>query len=475
MRTVRLAALVVLCAVWRVAAQQPAPAFDHLKHAKVFPSCTVCHAGAAEPGAALYPDSGACATCHDGTIQKRVSWWPPAAPRATNLRFEHAAHAEGAGRRAPAAGAAPPACVACHIANGAAWMTVQRAVVPQCLACHGIQTAHLAAPDTACATCHFPLAEASALTATEVAAFEAPPSHRDSAFAHGAVHGAAARAGTPVAASCATCHAREFCLQCHVDAPEQASIAALARDPRATAIRARLAAPATHADLAFLSGHGAAARATPGACATCHTRESCLTCHAGTVRVAAAMHPAGPDRGAGAVIVRRRPPSHGTDFVRRHKVSAATAAATCASCHTRSDCLECHRPDAARASGYHPVGFLARHPAAAYNRETSCGDCHNTAGFCTSCHVRAGVVARGRLRSGYHDASAAFIVGHGPAARQNLESCVSCHVERDCLTCHSAVGGRHFDPHGPGFDPNRMIRKNPEMCTACHGRSIPTR
>ena len=133
----------------------------------------------------------------------------------------------------------------------------------------------------------------------------------------------------------------------------------------------------------------------------------------------------------------------------------------------------CHRPDAARASGYHPVGVLARHPAAAYNRETSCGDCHNTAGFCTSCHVRAGVVARGALRPGYHDASPTFIVGHGTAARQNLESCVSCHVERDCLTCHSALGGRHFSPHGPGFDAARLKRKNPEVCTACHGVNIP--
>ena len=468
--TVRLVPTLVLLAAARLAAQQT-PAFDHLKHAKVFPSCTVCHAGAAEPGAALYPDSAACATCHDGTIQQRVTWWPPAARRATNLRFEHAVHAAAAGRRA-AAGTEPPACTACHIANGAAWMTVQRAVVPQCLSCHGIQTAHLAAPDTACATCHVPLAEASALGAAEVATFPAPPSH-DSTFVHGAVHGAAARGGSPVAASCATCHAREFCLQCHVDAPEQPTIAALARDPRATAIRARLTAPASHDDATFLTRHGLTARATPNACVSCHTRESCLTCHAGTARVAAAMHPAGPDRATGAVIVRRRPPSHGSDFASRHKVSAATAATTCASCHTRGDCLECHRPDAARAAGYHPVGFLARHPAAAYNRETSCADCHNTAGFCTSCHVRAGVVARGVLRPGYHDASAAFIAGHGTAARQNLESCVSCHVEKDCLTCHSALGGRRFNPHGPGFDAARLKRKNPEVCTTCHGINIP--
>ncbi|HEY6210147.1 MAG TPA: cytochrome c3 family protein, partial [Gemmatimonadales bacterium] len=138
--------------------------------------------------------------------------------------------------------------------------------------------------------------------------------------------------------------------------------------------------------------------------------------------------------------------------------------------------LECHRPDAARAAAYHPSGFLARHPAAAYAREASCSDCHNTGSFCAACHQRSGLVAQSLpLLSGYHDGRQFFLAGHGGAARQSLESCVSCHAERDCLTCHSALGGRRIDPHGPGFDPNRLIKKNPQMCTACHGTAIPTR
>jgi hypothetical protein len=79
------------------------------------------------------------------------------------------------------------------------------------------------------------------------------------------------------------------------------------------------------------------------------------------------------------------------------------------------------------------------------------------------------------MRHGYHDANQFFNAGHGGAARQSLETCVSCHVERDCLTCHSALGGRHFSPHGPGFDAARLAKKNPQMCSACHGASIPTR
>jgi hypothetical protein len=88
--------------------------------------------------------------------------------------------------------------------------------------------------------------------------------------------------------------------------------------------------------------------------------------------------------------------------------------------------------------------------------------------------VQAGLVSPGRLRgAGYHDAKEFFLLNHGQAARQSLETCVSCHSERDCLTCHSAVGGRRFNPHGPGFDAKTLRRKSPSTCTACHGSAIP--
>jgi hypothetical protein len=84
-------------------------------------------------------------------------------------------------------------------------------------------------------------------------------------------------------------------------------------------------------------------------------------------------------------------------------------------------------------------------------------------------------VPRGQLRGiGFHDAKQAFFLNHGQAARQNLESCVACHAESDCLTCHSALGGRRFNPHGPGFDPETLKRKNSQACTVCHGTLIPS-
>lgn len=463
----RLALILLVALPATAAAQAPRDslAFDHAKHAKVFPTCLGCHAGTAQAGAPLYPDSAVCAACHDGAVERRVRYTPPAESLRTNLRFSHVEHRA----KAPAA-----ECVSCHQEAGAPWMTVRLPVVSRCFECHGIRTAHVDAPDTACATCHYPLPQATRITRAQIAAFPAPASHRAPDFLSAAGHGAQAGRLAPVSPSCATCHSRNFCLTCHVDAPERPVIQALALDPRGTAIPVRLEAPATHGAAAFLQTHGAASRLPTATCATCHTRESCLTCHSATPAVAASLHSAAPDRGAGAQVTRRQPPWHTTAFIRHHAPNAETAARTCAACHSRSDCLQCHRPDAAATGTYHPAGFLTRHPAAAYTRESSCNTCHNPAQFCVSCHKSAGLVATGTLGRGYHDASRFFVSGHGVAARQSLETCTSCHVERDCLTCHSALGGRRFDPHGPGFDAARMIKKNPEVCTACHGTAIPT-
>jgi hypothetical protein len=201
-----------------------------------------------------------------------------------------------------------------------------------------------------------------------------------------------------------------------------------------------------------------------------------MACHAGTPPSAVlALAAAGAGRGSGAVITRERPASHGADFSEQHGPVADARPETCSGCHVRPQCLDCHRPNPADPTpGYHPAGFLGRHPAAAYSRETSCSDCHSTGQFCAGCHVNAGLSAKAPLDAGYHDAKRSFILGHGQAARQSLESCVACHAERDCLACHSALGGRRFNPHGPGFDPATLQRKNSQACTACHGARIPS-
>lgn len=219
----------------------------------------------------------------------------------------------------------------------------------------------------------------------------------------------------------------------------------------------------------WLKQHGTDVRKSVETCTACHTRDSCLQCHIGNPEVAKDIPLPTPGNEGLAKVERRPPDTHQGGFRNRHATMAAATPQYCAGCHVRSDCLSCHRPDAASgAPGYHPASFLARHPAAAYTRESSCSDCHNPTAFCAACHKSAGLVATGQLIGGYHDGKQFFLAGHGKAARQSLESCVGCHTERDCLQCHAAQGLRHINPHGSGFDAAGLKKRNAEMCLACH-------
>jgi hypothetical protein len=481
-RGVRLAVvtiplLLAAMGAWAGSRQPTPPAFDHAVHSGLFPgSCMTCHAGVAETGAPLWPTIEGCAACHDGEVQPVVEWTPPTAPPPSNLRFAHDLHAT-------AAASDSVSCAQCHtIADPKG--DVHRSVVGQCIDCHQPGGQHLEVADQECATCHVTLAEATRLSASQVADFPVPASHLTPGFGlkdHG--EGAWVRNADgqmSVAASCATCHAQNFCINCHVNAPEVPAIQALASDERSLVHGFTFAAPGSHEAPNFVAVHGGDAQRNPQSCATCHTQPSCTTCHIAPAppRQVSAMHMPGPGRAAGASTERHPPASHTRAFTEGHGPEASAAPRACSTCHVREDCLSCHRPDLAQPAGggnYHPTGFLVRHPTAAYARQTTCSDCHNAQQFCASCHAQAGLSATRSLGAGsFHDGRAAFIVGHGQAARQSLESCVSCHVERDCTACHSTLGrGFRFSPHGPGFDPERLRRRNPEMCIACHGVAIP--
>jgi hypothetical protein len=454
--------------------------FPHQRHANLFPLCTTCHAGMVDTSAAIWPQPASCVACHDGAIKERVDWQPRSGPRASNLRFGHVVHGRSAAARDAAHSELGRQCVECHAVAGAERMAVQHAVVGRCLECHQLGSEHLGVADTACARCHFPLAEAPSLSRQQVAGFPEPPSHQRPGFAltgHADLAKVPIEAGRfTVAASCATCHARDFCITCHVNAPEVPAIQALAPDDRSLAIETELPVPSTHQRADWVGVHGREASRSRASCAACHAQESCVTCHVGSISKAVArLARRGPGRGPGVRLERAAPESHTWEFSDRHGPDAGARPSSCEGCHVRQDCLDCHRPSPGGGSGYHPDGFLARHPSSAYAREANCSDCHNPAQFCQSCHQEGGLTALRRLGpGGFHDAKRAFLFGHGQAARQQLESCASCHAERDCTSCHSAVGGGfRFNPHGPGFDPERMRRKNPSVCVACHGTAVP--
>ena len=447
------------------------PEFPHDKHVRLFPgTCATCHAGVSTPGETVMPAPVTCTACHDGTVERVVRWTPPAEPPPSNLRFRHDAHAR--------ATADSVTCAQCHL-PGDPKADVHRARAVQCVSCHVPGAGHLEVAGRACATCHVALAAATRLSPQQVAAFPVPPSHRDPQFRL-AKHGKLSDADAPDGATCSTCHARNFCVNCHVNAPEVRMIQALALDARSLQHRFTFGAPPSHDAVGFATGHGRDAARAPARCATCHTQASCSACHVNSrPRAVTVMPVASAGRATGARVTRARPASHTAQFREGHGPQASARPTACATCHARTECLACHRGVSAQSpvkSGYHPITFLARHPAAAYARQTTCSDCHNTQQFCASCHRQSGLGGGNTIGGAtYHDGKAAFFVGHGRAARQSLENCVSCHAERDCTACHAAQGGRRFSPHGPGFNGETLRRRNPEMCIACHGRAIPTR
>ena len=125
------------------------------------------------------------------------------------------------------------------------------------------------------------------------------------------------------AASCATCHARDFCTECHVNAPEVPPSRRFNPDPRSLAHQAELRAAGSHADPAFLFRHGHPAR--QGRCRLRHLPHAgeLSRLPSGVAHGGMAMHAAGPGRGPGARVERKRPATHGIDFSDNHAEPAS--------------------------------------------------------------------------------------------------------------------------------------------------------
>ena len=274
----------------------------------------------------------------------------------------------------------------------------------------------------------------------------------------------------PEPATCLGCHAPEApehlaafgsCETCHV--PVGSS-----RLPADAALS--FPSPGTHAESDFLTGHGRLATDFSAGCSVCHDRSSCLTCHGGFTQLPAAILaiPNPAEEGPRGVVTARSGPGgfHPAGFATSHAVEAELGQPECTSCHAESSCLQCH--DGLESSGFHPLNFMASHGPEAYGRMSDCTSCHNSEAFCRECHLNLGLEGRGGVVAPFHDNQALWLLSHPQAARQDLESCVSCHRQTDCLRCHSARSGLGINPHGPDFDPSRILDRNRRMCIVCH-------
>jgi hypothetical protein len=260
-------------------------------------------------------------------------------------------------------------------------------------------------------------------------------------------------------------------------------------------------APVTRADLPMMAtclGCHDGKRAT-ARCSACHITEA--DGRLKTKLVSNATRAAG---GNGPLVPSgslRGIDAHTETFKRDHS-QAGRAESYCLTCHKRTECIDCHG-GVVRPPSIHPSDYASLHVIDARRNTPDCSACHRAQSFCVGCHQRSGVAADpeggipGRRPSNpfgtgtglkmFHppgwarDASGAVIAtprpnSHSLAAKRNLRTCVSCHREESCLTCHSTdpTRGPSFSPHGPpgtfaGTARCRFLSaRNQRACLKCH-------
>jgi hypothetical protein len=284
----------------------------------------------------------------------------------------------------------------------------------------------------------------------------------------------------------------ETCLECHADQKESGECGFChtdAKNPQTYARRAAVAAVVPHAK------HAAA----KVECAKCHTtlpepskpvstpadHPTCLSCHEHEKAYAQ-----GSCEGCHKDLTRFavRPVatfSHEGDFLRTHGQQASTSAATCAKCHDQTMCADCHAktvatrielkfPEDVTSRFIHRGDYVSRHMLDARADNDSCAKCHGTT-FCSSCHTANNLTASAQDPRSPHPPGWGFPGArefHGPAARNDIVSCASCHdqgARSNCVTCH-AVGGPGGNPHPTSWlsrhDASEIAENG--MCRTCH-------
>ena len=172
--------------------------------------------------------------------------------------------------------------------------------------------------------------------------------------------------------------------------------------------------------------------------------------------------------------------AHTADWIERHKMAAGADSTFCANCHKEDFCVACH-DGRTRPRSIHPNDYINMHPIDARQEATKCQSCHREQSFCIGCHQRVGVSMSGppgaRDSGRFHPPKSIWSDAprqpghHAFEAERNLNACVSCHIERDCVTCHGGQGiGGGFNPHQAGFAGScaTQMRRNPRPCLVCH-------
>lgn len=352
---------------------------------------------------------------------------------------------------------------------------------------------HMAMPEMRCVSCH-PGGATSRVTSDRLL-----PSPASCDRCHGSSHAdvLAVRAGAAPIGRCETCH--EGYQAGRPVARVQLTPANLRFDHAAHATR-NIGCPQCHGDVAKLGkatrdqmprmpgcltchdGDGPKSQAHPasGVCTTCHLDEKTAGRLASRDARGASTTTMATHFATGTLLPSRsmKGAAHDVEFLRRHASVAASDSRMCANCHKEEFCADCH-DGRVRPRTIHPNDYLSMHAVEARQMAQKCQSCHREQSFCLSCHQRLGVSQSGPLSGSarFHPPKAVFSdlprgpQHHAQEAARNLNACVSCHVERDCVVCHGGKGvGAGFNPHPAGFSAScdRAYGRNPRPCLTCH-------
>lgn len=243
---------------------------------------------------------------------------------------------------------------------------------------------------------------------------------------------------------CARCHTpgavsiipeRDVCFECH----------------EVQDIEETVLGPSKSHTPVWVRQHGIDSQSAGAQCSDCHTITFCVDCHKGGE--------IGVDLKKRTVRMDTAPSTHTSRFRIVHPLKAtAEQIEKCYTCHSKSDCADCHESYRNRFPGREIVSHqknwqslidrtdVPDHFAFSLNQ---CQDCH----------------PGGAL------SSAQWSNGHAKEARRTLGSCQSCHPNGDvCLDCHSAKTGLMISPHPGNWRKiqRRFSKESPEVCAKCH-------
>lgn len=228
----------------------------------------------------------------------------------------------------------------------------------------------------------------------------------------------------PAKAICADCHEVEEeseCALCHSN-PEAA------QPLKPIVDRAGKFPHAMHmeADMTCTDCHGGVGGTEPAIpemelCRNCHETVSalqgCDTCH-------------GPGENL-------NPESHVNGWSWYHGAEARLNEESCATCHSQTDCQDCHNGDNVRPRS-HRLNYAFNHALDARGNEFDCASCHGEPAFCRSCHVENHVMPSDHSRGDWMIPESGG--RHAEEGRFDLESCIACHdtdVQTPfCADCH---------------------------------------